>query len=133
MSYKDFDSIINDFGYTQSKNGFLHNYFDWSKIEHWFFQYEVCSQSELHEIFANTEIINENVSFLVRLKHRLPLIQVTAENLVDMLEDLCYETGMGWEAVSSCGRYIIEFTDSYEYLAKCNFVIESTKHEIKKL
>ena len=53
----------------------------------------------------------------------IPIIEVDTKNLLDMLEDLTYESGMGWEAISTCGKYVIEFTDGYQRQAKCNFKI----------
>lgn len=122
-SYQDFDVITSGFGYEQAKNESLHNYFDWTKLQHWDFRYEPYSALELLELFKRTKVFDEAVFFLIRLQSHLPLIQVNALNLGLMLEDLCYESGMGWEAVSVCGKYIMEFTDNYEYMAKCNFEI----------
>jgi len=122
-SYRDFDTITSKFGYEQAKNKLLHNYFDWTKLQHWAFRYEPYTDLELSELFKKTEIFKDSISFIVRLLHHLPLIQVNALNLSTMLEDLCYESGMGWEAISVCGKYIMEFTDSYEYMAKSNFEI----------
>ncbi|MFC4263661.1 hypothetical protein ACFOWM_12270 [Ferruginibacter yonginensis] len=40
-----------------------------------------------------------------------------------MLDDLNYETGMGWEAISTDGAYIMEFSDSFQRRAISNFQI----------
>ncbi len=122
-SYEDFDTITKKFGYEQATDIYLHNYFDWSKLKHWSFIYERYSELELSELFTKNIVVQESILFLVRLKHNIPLIQISSTNLKDMLNDLCYETGMGWEAISVCGKYIMEFTDSYEYMAKSNFEI----------
>ncbi|HWK08032.1 MAG TPA: hypothetical protein VNS58_30595 [Puia sp.] len=125
-SYEHFDVIIKDFGYEKEKNVDLHNYFDWANIRHWSFVYEPYSELELSKLFSKTIVVRESMNFLIRLKYNMPLIQVNSSYLKDMLSNLCFETGMGWEAISVCGKYIIEFTDGYEYLAKSNFKIRPT-------
>lgn len=122
-SYKDFDVIISIFGYEQLKGGFLRQYFDWAKQKHWRFKYEAYNELELTELFKRTSIVNDSIMFFVRLTHQNPIIKVNAIHLAEMLDDLCHETGMGWEAISVCGKYILEFTDSYEYLTLSNFEI----------
>lgn len=130
-SYQDFDNITRNFGYDQSKNESLHNYFDWNKLQHWTFKYEAYSSLELSELFGRTIIFKDSIFFIIRVLHHLPLIKVNAINLGGMVEDLCYETGMGWEAISGCGKYILEFTDSYEFKAKSNFeILPSTSPRI---
>jgi hypothetical protein len=120
-SYNDFDSIIKKFGYEQEKNESLHTYINWNKINHYSFKYESYSDSELMGLFQKSIVYDKDLFFIVRILHHLPLIKVNAVILGTMLEDLCYESGMGWEAISICGKYVIEFTDSYEYMAKSNF------------
>jgi hypothetical protein len=122
-SYEYFDSITDEFGYKQAHDIYLHNYFDWTKVKHWAFMYEPYNELELSELFKKTIVVRESISFLIRLKHNTPLIRVNSNYLKDILKDLCFETGMGWEAISVCGKYIMEFTDSFEYMAKSNFQI----------
>jgi hypothetical protein len=128
-AYNDFDTIVCNFGYKQEKNEQLHLYYDWNKIRHWGFCYESYSEIELKEAFMKTEVYKSSISFIVRLLHHLPLLEINAFNLSGMLEDLCYESGMGWEAISVCGKYIIEFTDNLEYMVKTNFEIKSPSIE----
>jgi hypothetical protein len=122
-SYQDFDTITSLFGYQHAKDPDLHNYFDWSKLRHWTFVYEPFSDLQLSELFSKTIVVHEAISFLIRLNYNEPLIQIRSAYLKDMLGDLSHESGMGWEAISICGSYIMEFTDGYEYKAKSNFEI----------
>jgi hypothetical protein len=121
--YNDFDTIIAQYGYLESKDVNQHNYFDWSALKHWSFYYEPYSQEHLAEVFGRSIVAKESTIFLIRLKYNIPLIRVNSTLLKDMLLDMCYETGMGWEAISACGRYILEFTDGYQYLVKSHFEI----------
>jgi hypothetical protein len=123
FKYHDFTNIIKKFGYSEEKNGFLHTYFDWNKLVHWAFDFEVFDETELTELFKSSVVYRENVSFLIRLSHEQNLIQVQSVNLASMLYDLSYETGMGWEAISINGKYIIELTDGYQHKAISNFEI----------
>lgn len=122
-SYNSFDDIIHNFGFKESLDLSQHNYFDWSKIDCWKFEYGNKTHLELESRFIKSEPYKMESPFLIRLKHNLPLIEVEATELAKMLEDLCYETGMGWEAISVNGQHILEFTDSFEYMVKSNFPI----------
>jgi len=124
-SYSDFDNIVNRYGYQQEKNGFLHNYFDWKYLQHWAFDYQIFNEKDLSNLFMKSVVVKESVSFLIRLQSYQPLIQINSIDLAAMLDDFCRETGMGWEAVSLNGKYIMEFTDNFEHKAKSNFVILS--------
>ncbi len=122
-SYKDFDIIVDRYGYKEEKNGFLHTYFDWSEIKHWFLDYESYDEMELANCFKKSIVYAQSANFLIRLDHHQPLIEIKFDKLIESLDDLSHETGMGWEAISLDGKYIIEFTDGYEHLAKTNFEI----------
>ncbi|MFC4263662.1 hypothetical protein ACFOWM_12275 [Ferruginibacter yonginensis] len=54
-SYTEFNSIIENAGYKQEKNGFLHLFFDWSVIKHWSFEYELYNENQLTSYFKNTD------------------------------------------------------------------------------
>lgn len=124
FSYDEFDEIVKKFGYKLERNLDLHAYFAWSEIRNSIsLNYILFSDTQLKSIFINSEAFNSQINYYVRLTYGKPIIEVESENLSDMLEDLSYETGMGWEAISTCGKYIIEFTDEYQHQAKCNFNI----------
>lgn len=126
--YQDFDKMVNGFGYQQATNIDLHNYFDWSKIDHWQFKYDLYDEFELCKVFKATPICDISISFIIRLQQHQPLIKVNAIDLAGMLDDLNYEVGMGWEGISECGKYIIEFTDKYQHNAISNFeILPNTK------
>lgn len=121
-SFYDFDGIIKKFGYKEEKNIELHKYFEWNNIEHWSFKYEHFSKEAISKMFKNS--IKNDSPFLIRIKPTLPLIQVAVIEFSEILDDLIHENGvMGWQAISTDGKYIIEFTDDYEHLAKSNFRI----------
>ena len=87
------------------------------------FKYEIYTDSNLAFSLKNSIIAKNHLSFIVRLHHHQPLIQLKAADLIDMIDDLNFETGMGWESISVDGKYIMEFTDGYQNLAKSNFEI----------
>lgn len=122
-SFKDFDRLVLAFGYKIEKNGFLHLYFAWAEIKHWSFRHDLYSEFELTKMFKNSQPYKNSVNFIIRTKYNDPSIKVNSHELALMLEDLNDEIGMGWEAISECGMYILEFTDGYENMAKSNFEI----------
>jgi len=122
-SYDDFDIITKSFGYELSNDLSLHNYFDWTRLKHWSFDFESYTESDLSNLFKKAEVVKERIVFFVRLLHHLPIVKVNSIALSEMLDDLTHESGMGWEAISTCGKYILEFTDGYEHMAKSNFKI----------
>lgn len=126
-SYYEFDKIVSKFGYQQATDIDLHNYFDWSNIDHWQFKYDLYNEFELSKIFKAAPICDISVYFIIRLQQHQPLIKVNMVHLSEMLDDLNYEVGMGWEAISTCGKYVMEFTDNYEHKAISNFEILANK------
>ena len=121
LSYKDFDSLVMRNGYVLEINGFLHNYFDWKSVQCWSLDYYEYSSEQLSTLFLKSKPYAEALSFFIRLHQGEPIIKINSKDLASMLEDLCFETGMGWEGISTDGKYIIEFTDSFEHLVKSNF------------
>jgi hypothetical protein len=121
--YSDFDLIVKNAGYFIEKNGFLHLFFDWSFLDHWSFNYELYSENQLKALFRKSQPYESNVKFLVRLSQGENLVEISSQNLAEMVDDLIHETGMGWEAISEDGNYIMEFTDDYQHKAISNFEI----------
>jgi hypothetical protein len=122
--YKDFDSLTAQFGYKQETNVQLHLYFEWNNSEHWSLNHNLYGESELSALFAQSVPYKENVSFLIRLHHHQPLIKVQSIDLLNILDDLQDEVShMGWEAISIDGKYIFEFSDSYQHKLISNFKI----------
>lgn len=123
-SYKDFDKIIYDYGFKQSNNPDFHTYFNWAEIPNWKFDYERYSEILLTDIFKKAVLELGTLSFIVRITHDKPLLEINSLRLSEILDDLCYEAfSMGWEAISTDGKYILEFTNDHEHLVISNFKI----------
>ena len=123
-SYIYFDVLVKKHGFKIEKNDSLHNYFEWRSVLHWSFKYDAYEEENVCKLFSKSINLSAPLNFFVRLKSHLPLIKISYEELSNILFDLIHETGiMGWEAISEDGKYILEFTDAYEHLAKSNFQI----------
>jgi hypothetical protein len=123
-SYGDFDQIIHKFGYALQKDASLHQYYDWAKIKYWKFGYEALDNHKMQTMFERSVVFPES-EFYVRLNNPGPIVKIASKAMASMLEDLNNETdGMGWEAISTDGKYILEFTDDSQYLAISNFLID---------
>jgi hypothetical protein len=128
--YKDFDEIVKRFGYSECKNDSLHVYFDWSKLNHYQFPYELY-EPEIDSFLMKSSFYRHS-NLLIRTNHSHPLIEMTSQMVSKLWKKLCEETSyMGWEAISIDGRYILEFTDDYQHLALSNFKIHPQFEMIK--
>jgi hypothetical protein len=123
FSYRNFDIIIEKCGYKREQDIHQHLYFDWNTIPSWKFKYE---EFEWEEVITHFEkaIAKTESKFLLRLMNPQPLVEIYSKDLPSMIENLCYEVAhMGWEAISTDGKYIFEFSDRYQGLAISNFKI----------
>lgn len=119
--YSDFDNIVAQFGYRSEKKGSLHRYFEWNG-DYSIFKYNKCTNEQLRNTFIKTFVFQRNIEFYIRISTYKPLIQMSAQKLAVNFDNLCCENGdMGWEAISVCGKFILEFTDSYELCCYNNF------------
>ena len=123
FNYRQFDEIVGQMGYEIEKDAFLYTFFSWKNMPHWAFDHEKIPSEVIKNSFLRSEACEENNIFYIRLTSDQPIIEVEANALAEMLEDLVFETGMGWEGISKNGKFILEFRDSYEHQARSNFEI----------
>lgn len=120
FEYLFFDILVQKAGFSLNKNINEHYYYNWSLIHNTnTIKYSISPLEEIIRYYKEYKSLYGTL-FYVRVLHHLPLIIIEFNQLVDMIEDLKYETGMGWEAISVCGEYIIEFTDKYQSEIKIN-------------
>ena len=122
FEYSLFEILAVKSGYKLCKDLNQHYFYDWDNmaIESITVRYNLTSIHEIKKYYIDKFNNLKGVLFYVRVLHHLPLLIIEFSQLIEMFEDLKYETDMGWEAISICGNYIIEFTDKYKSEIKIN-------------